>query len=83
MLYELPGHSLAPLKPRGSVAIRGERLAHACGLGWRRNEAPEVEELGCGHIVGQFEKLQVVSPKELSYAVAEPVAIVAQLLDNA
>ncbi|MBO9723959.1 MAG: HEPN domain-containing protein [Novosphingobium sp.] len=28
MLYELPGHSLAPPKPRDSVAIREERLAH-------------------------------------------------------
>lgn len=66
---------------RRLAMVASRTRAALAGVGMRRQMSRNQDAATSS--VSHFEQLLVVSPQELSYAVAEPVALVAQLLGNA
>jgi len=58
------------------------RLAHAHRLVRRWGQTPQVEEPAGGDIVGKYEKLRIITPEKFPDAIAEPIALSAQLDDD-
>ena len=59
------------------------RFAHPRRLLRGRDQPPKIEEPGRGDVIGQPEHLRVEAPQELPNTVAEPVALLFQVLRTA
>ena len=59
------------------------RFAHPHRFLRGRDQTPKIEEPGRGDVIGQPEHLRVETPQELPDAVAEPVALLFQVLRHA